>query len=149
MGRVTLAEGEIQQLGAIMAPEFTGQFLLQNRSSAICIRLPGRQSIIAMVTVPYLGGWVEITHERERHIAAHHPDLLPGHREFVAGTLAEPDQVRRSDRFDNARLVSRWYDDLGRHVVVVVMIEAEGRNWVVTAYTTRRLAQGDAEWIRN
>lgn len=69
---------------------------------------------------------MEITEERERHIAARHPDLLPGHREFIMATLAEPDQVRRSYRFGNARVVSHWYDDLGRHVVVVVMSEAEG-----------------------
>ena len=92
---------------------------------------------------------MEITDERERHIAARHPDLLPGHREFLTGTLAEPDQVRRSERVNNARLISRWYDDLSRHVVVVVTSEAEGRNWVVTAYTTRRLTRGDTEWIRN
>ena len=104
---------------------------------------------LSWLLCPNLGGWVEITDERERHIAARHPDLLPGRRDFLMGTLAEPDQVRRSDRFENARLLSRWYDDFGRHVVVVVMSEAEGRNWVVTAYTARRLTQGDTEWIRN
>jgi len=28
---------------------------------------------------PYLGGEVELSDERERHIAEHHPDLLPDH----------------------------------------------------------------------
>jgi hypothetical protein len=45
---------------------------------------------------PYLNGEVELTVERERHIAERHPDLLPEHRDRVGETLAEPDQVRSS-----------------------------------------------------
>ena len=46
----------------------------------------------------YLNGEVELSHEREQHIAERHPDLLPEHRERVSTTLADPDQVRRSKR---------------------------------------------------
>ena len=76
---------------------------------------------------PYLNGQVELTDERERHIAARHPDLLPEHTHRIAETLAEPDQVRRSVRFGSARLFSRWYTDVrrGKHVVVVVVSELE------------------------
>jgi hypothetical protein len=56
---------------------------------------------------PYLKGEVELTEERERHIAERHPDLLPEHPERVAETLAHPDQVRRSVRFGSAKLFSR------------------------------------------
>lgn len=65
-------------------------------------------------------GEVALTAERERHIAERHPDPLPDHRERVAETVTDPDQVRRSARFGNARLLSRWYTDLkrGKHVVV-------------------------------
>jgi len=102
---------------------------------------------------PYLKGEVELTEERERHIAGRHPDLLPEHRDRIAGTLAEPDQVRRSARFGSARLFSRWYTDVrqGKHVVVVVVSElgpAE-RHWIITAYMARKLAEGDVEWKRD
>lgn len=60
----------------------------------------------------YLKGEVELTEERERHIAERHPDLLPEHRELIAETLGDPDQVRRSARFGSAKLFSRWYTDL-------------------------------------
>jgi len=72
---------------------------------------------------PYLGGEVELSDERERHIAEHHPDLLPDHKDRIGDTLADPDQVRRSKRFGNARLFSKWYDERskGKHVVVVVV----------------------------
>ena len=40
---------------------------------------------------PYLRGEVELTEERERHIAERHPELLPEHRERIAETLADPE----------------------------------------------------------
>ena len=44
---------------------------------------------------PYLAGEVDLTEERERYIAARHPNLLPEHRHRIAETLGHPDQVRR------------------------------------------------------
>ncbi|MBI4506320.1 MAG: hypothetical protein HY691_12360 [Chloroflexi bacterium] len=100
---------------------------------------------------PYLGGWVELTPERERHIAEHHPDLLPEHRALIAAALVEPDQVRRSARMSTARLFSRRFiaELAGKHVVVVVVSDPpRSRHWIVTAYIARRLAGGDSEWTR-
>jgi hypothetical protein len=108
-----------------------------------------------MIAFPcsYLAGEVELSDERELHIQGHHPDLLPTYKEKIGGTLADPDQIRRSIRFGNARLFSKWYDDvvLGKHVVVVVVSEASPheRNWIVTAYVTRKIPEGDTEWKRN
>lgn len=102
---------------------------------------------------PYLNGEVELTEERERHIAERHPDLLPEHRERLAETVGDPDQVRRSSRFGSARLFSRWYTDVqrGAYVVVVVVSERDPteRHWIITAYRTRQLAEGEVEWKRN
>lgn len=102
---------------------------------------------------PYLNGEVELTEERERHIAERHPDLLPEHRGRIGETLAQPDQVRRSSRFGAARLLSRWYADarLGRHAVVVVVSELDPaqRHWIITAYLARTLAEGAIEWKRD
>ena len=102
---------------------------------------------------PYLGGEVELSDERERHIAEHHPDLFPDHKDRIGDTLADPDQVRRSKRFGNARLFSKWYDDLlkGKQVVVVAVSEAQpkDRNWIVTAYITSKITEGESEWKRS
>jgi hypothetical protein len=99
---------------------------------------------------PYLGSEVQLTEEREKHIAENHPDLLPEHRDKVAGTLADPDEIRRSARFAGARVFSKWYDALrgGKFVVVVVVTEAglAGRNWIVTAYIAGKLVGGNVEW---
>ncbi len=70
----------------------------------------------------------------------------------MASTLADPDQIRSSQRFGSARLFSRWYDDVraGKHVVIVVVSAADtGRHWIVTAYLARVLVAGDVEWQRS
>jgi hypothetical protein len=108
---------------------------------------------MAYFSCPYLGSNVELTDEREHHIANNHPDLLPEHRRCIADALADPDQVRRSSRFVNARLFSRWFESLrgGKYVVVVVVSDAapSERHWIITAYITRKLAKGgDIEWER-
>ena len=96
---------------------------------------------------------MELSSEREKHIAANHPDLLPEYRDCIAETLLEPDQIRLSARFKNARLFSRWFDFVrgGKYIVVVVVSESRPstRHWVVTAYVARRLAGGEIEWKRN
>jgi hypothetical protein len=102
---------------------------------------------------PYLNAQVELTDEREQHIAERHPDLLPEHGHRIAETLADPDQVRQSGRFANARLFSRWFDSVrrGKYVVVVVVSDAapDGRHWIITAYLARKLAGGEIEWQRD
>jgi len=102
---------------------------------------------------PYLKGEVELTDEREAHIANTHPDLLPEYLPQVTQTLADPDQVRRSIRMSAARIFYRWFDDVrqGKYVVVVVVSEATPaeRNWIITAYVTRRLIDGEIEWQKN
>ena len=106
-----------------------------------------------LLACPYLGVQVELTAERESHIAERHPDLLPQHRERLAETLAGPDEVRRNARMGNARLFSRWFESLrgGKYVVVVVVGEAAAheRYWIITAYLARRLAEGEREWKRD
>ena len=102
---------------------------------------------------PYLVGEVELTDERQCHIAARHPDLFPRYRDRIIDTLLAPDRVRKSSRVTNVRLFSRWFGDIlgGKHIIVVVMskcIEA-GRHWIVTAYITRKLTKGETEWEIN
>ncbi|HNQ22412.1 MAG TPA: hypothetical protein PKK06_04895 [Phycisphaerae bacterium] len=102
---------------------------------------------------PHLKRDVELTAEREQHITQRHPDLLPEYRRQVAETVAAPDQVRRSARFANARLLSRWYTEVkaGKHVVVVAASEPDspGRPWIITAHLTSHLPGGLLEWKRS
>ena len=107
---------------------------------------------MALFPCPYLQGDVELTNERERHIAERHPDLLPAHRDHIADTLADPDEVRKSARLANARLLVRQFDTIeGKSVVVIVVSDTAStqRHWVVTAYLARKLTEGVVEWQRH
>jgi len=99
---------------------------------------------------PYLEGDVELTDEREQHISATHPDLLPEYLPQLIKTLADPDQVRRSTRMDNALLIARRFETIkeGKYVVVVVVTEHSltNRNWIITAYLARKLTGGTLKW---
>ena len=102
---------------------------------------------------PYLKGEVELTDEREAHIAETHPDLLPEYLPQLRQTLEEPDEVRRSVRISGARMFYRWFDDVrqGKYVAVVAVRETAPaeRNWIITAYITRRLTNGEIEWQKS
>ena len=102
---------------------------------------------------PYLKGEVELNDEREAHIAKTHPDLLPEYLPQLGQTLADPDQVRRSLRMSGARMFYRWFDDVkqGKYLAVVVVSESAPteRNWIITAYITRRLSNGEIEWQKS
>jgi hypothetical protein len=111
-----------------------------------------QSSMTDVFSYPYLGGEVQLSPEREAHIAERHPDFLPEHRDRIGMTHADPDQVRRSRRFGAAKMFSRWYSDVkgGKHVVVVVVSAgADGRHWIITAYIARKLAEGEIEWARS
>ncbi|MBF0548519.1 MAG: hypothetical protein HQM08_29070 [Candidatus Riflebacteria bacterium] len=102
---------------------------------------------------PYLKGEVELTDERAQHISERHPELLPENLNKLVETLAKPEEIRRSARFQNAKLFTRWFSDLmgGKYVVAVVVTNSgiPKQHWVVTAYVARKLAEGEIEWKKN
>ena len=98
---------------------------------------------------PYLGGMVELNDERERHIEQEHSELLPGCREYIAATLADPDHVQISPSDASARIFTRRYAELTKYVAVVVIINPGPRSWIITARIARRPARGETEWRRN
>ena len=63
---------------------------------------------MTLLPYPSLGLLVELTHERRRHILLKHPDLLPAYIDYVAETLAQPDEVHRDSRFPATRIFARW-----------------------------------------
>ena len=97
---------------------------------------------------PYLGGAVECTDERYAHVLAGHSDLALYYWERVAETLADPGHVIRSNTWENGTLFLRYYDDLEK-LVVAVVISDPGRDWLITAYITGNTPRGEILWERN
>jgi hypothetical protein len=99
----------------------------------------------------YLGVEIELTDEREQHIIETHPGTLPDYLEQLAETLADPDQVRQSDRDPSALLFSKWFATIrtGRYLVVVIVSQPDPlRYWIITTYTARKLAGGKVIWTK-
>jgi hypothetical protein len=89
-----------------------------------------------------LRGHVELTEERERHIAERHPDLtrLNEYSDCVAETVANPDVLRRGS--ENTLLFSRYFGTIqsGKHLVVAGVEEPSPaqRFWIVRVYLNQR-----------
>ena len=96
---------------------------------------------------PYLDGLVELNNERGRHIAEKHPQLLPNRPEYIATTLADPDLILRKAADDDTILFYRWFYDLDKYAMVAV-VNHPARDWIITAFVTRRLQRGETIWQR-
>ena len=92
---------------------------------------------------------MELNDERERHIRDGHGELLLESVEYIARTLDSPDRIQRKIPNDNSLQFCRWYNDLGKYVVVAVINDSRPRKWVVTAYIAGRLPRGEIVWERN
>ena len=57
---------------------------------------------------PYLGGEVELTDERGRHVVQKQPDLWPAYAVQLATVLADPDSVGTRGNDDERGFV-RWF----------------------------------------
>ena len=104
---------------------------------------------VAFFPCPYLGGTVELNEERERHISEEHSELIPDLYQYIATTLAEPEHIQRSQTHENTRLFTRWDEPRAKYVIVVVVSDADPRDWIVTAYIAEKPVKGATEWIRN
>lgn len=105
-----------------------------------------------LIFCPYLDREVVLTDERYEHIQKHHPELLPEHEHALESTVRDPDSVRRSERFQNARLFTKYFDTLrgGKYTVVVIVNDSRNgvRDWIITAYMARKITRGGVEWER-
>ena len=97
---------------------------------------------------PYLGGTVELSDNRARHIKDDHSGFPIDLFNYIAGTLASPDLVLRKRPVDNTILFYRWYHGLNKYMVVIVVDDDAPRYWIVTAYVSHRLQRGETLWQR-
>lgn len=103
---------------------------------------------------PYLGGLVELTEERERHIAARHRELAARLGEWLAATVAAPERVGRDPLKAGQLAFLRQFSDFsgGRMLLVVVVTSPDAanparlRHWIVTAYPVRDVGNWSIEW---
>ncbi len=98
-----------------------------------------RMSRVRVFVCPFLDPpEVELTDEREEHIRARHPDLLPTHLDKIEMTIREPDDVRPDLYYPDKKAFIRWFPDLGAGKFLIVQVVTDwgnpDRHWIVTAY---------------
>ena len=88
-----------------------------------------------MVTFKSKFGNVEFTNERERHIFSFHPDVRI-FKKYFAITVKNPGFIRKS-KFDPKVFI--FYYILPNKKYLSVVIKTNARNFVLTAYITKRI----------
>jgi hypothetical protein len=108
--------------------------------------------MVRFLACPFLHSAVELTDERESHIALRHRELLIWDMEPLHLALADPDWIRRHAWAPHVWLFTRWYDrgPASMHVVAVVAHPGKGTApWLITAFPTRKPSRGGIEWERS
>ena len=101
------------------------------------------------ILTDYSGRSIRLTDERLRHISEAHPSVLEVSN-GIAETLISPDTIRLSSRSRDTMLYYRWYTDTkynDKYVCVVVVV-SEDDAWIITAYLTDAIKQGELIWER-
>ena len=98
---------------------------------------------------PHLGGHVELSDERRRHIAAARDLAVAELNALLARTLAEPDIIRQSATTANEWAFAKWREGFQRYLVVIVLTDSDDivRHWIVSAWSARRLSRRSERWV--
>jgi len=94
------------------------------------------------------GRSVRLTAERLEHLESDHPEMR-GQLAKIEQTLREPERVIQSRSDPAVRLYYRLYAATPvtrKHLCVVVKSSSQEDAFVVTAYFTNTLKQGDVLW---
>lgn len=82
----------------------------------------------------------------ERIVNIKHPSVKPL-REEVKQTLAAPDQIRKSKQDENVHL---YYKSIGKlHLCVVVDCTNTDEGYIITAYLTDRIKEGEQTYVKD
>ena len=99
---------------------------------------------------PYFDAWfVETTDERYRHVLSNHEDFALARWNRAGETIQDPDLVIEGEQDNNTVMLYRWYDDIGKNVMVAVRTDPGGRHWLATAYMTRDISRGNLLWAKS
>jgi hypothetical protein len=97
------------------------------------------------VYLDFEGMRIRLTEERLAHVEEH-PEMRSG-KDFIAGTLSNPERVVQSLSDPDARLYYRLYEHSavgGKYLCVVVKMSQDP--FIVTAYLTDAVKKGTLLW---
>lgn len=92
---------------------------------------------------------IVLTEDRQRHIQSDHPEMSR-QMDKIRETLKRPDDIVRSRTDPEVELFYRRYDDTPvseKSLCVVVKVLPE-RAFIITAYFTDTIKQGEKLWLK-
>ena len=103
-----------------------------------------------MIIEDYQGQPIRLPDERWEHIISPSHSHMAAMRELVVKTLQDPDVVSKSNNDpDTVNLYYKWFDSTAvgeRWVCVVVKFLDDGDAFVMTAYATSQIREGEEIW---
>ncbi|GAB3694707.1 hypothetical protein GCM10027592_15890 [Spirosoma flavus] len=103
-------------------------------------------TILFSVETP-LGFIVTIDKQRWELIVTQKHPILAGQEELIKDTLQQPDEIRRSKSDESVYLFYRTIKKK-RWACAVVKNQLDERNFLITAYPTDALKEGEIIWIK-
>jgi hypothetical protein len=98
---------------------------------------------------PYFQTEVMLTPERRSHILFRHSDLGSSEslQVMISETLHAPACVQKSRTDKHGIVFAKWHPELhnGKFLLVVVINEPE-RKWIITAYSSHEIPEGEILW---
>ncbi len=91
---------------------------------------------------------VELSDEREHKIERFHADLYNPYPEKIGETIRFPDSIQVSAKDPEARLLTKWHDEVSKYVIVKI-VQHPSRNWVITAHFAGNKQKGEYLWKRS
>lgn len=80
--------------------------------------------------------------ERKKHILLFHPDLKP-YFSKLKQVLLKPDDIRISKSDSGVLLFYKYFDKIADGKYIAVVVKFNDRNFILTAYLTKRKLSGE------
>lgn len=93
---------------------------------------------------PFLNQDVELSCEREEHVRTYHPDIEP-FMERLGEVLEDPDEIRKSLHDEEVILFYRRLKSIPEKFLVTV-VKRRHRSFMLTAYLTPKIKEGERLW---
>lgn len=92
---------------------------------------------------------IRLTNERWAHITESH-DYMAGCMDYVLETIDDPDYIVGGP--EKELIALRYYQDLGKHVVVVYKEVSANDGFVITSFITskyKKILEGEIKWRKS
>ena|SRR3989338_6496733 len=100
----------------------------------------------AFEVVSKLGKKISVSEERWFMISNYKHPIIKGKEKEVREALSNPDEIRKSKTDPRIFLYHKFY---GREAISAVVKHLNGKGFIITAYTTTSIKEGEIIWKKS